>query len=611
MSDGLHCTIFVMDLQLGHLVDSALLEHVEMSSGKVSIHDLYREFAILEAQGKLKDLDMKKRRWVYAKDALPTELEDEWSSWKMLTRVCISEKAGITSLRAIKWKRCTKLAVLKLDDLSELSGNLNLKDLIRLRSLTVETSGFSPLKVSIEGLKGLKTLTYFKMVCGRGEPGANVGQLPAALKVLEVDATVVFKRDVLALCTNLVSLKLESVYTSELDLKSCTSLRKLELIKNQGLKILKLGPNLQSLNISRCSNLVEVCGLDRLVDLLSLVLIGNQKLSTLPSLTGLKRLQTLICVDLDIDEVPGLDSLVGLKSLTLSGCGRLSKLPSLTGLQYLRKLNINMLRITEIPNLRGLEQLEDIFLSGRKISKLPSLTGLKRLHKLICVDLDILEVPGLEGLVGLKSLTLKGCRRLSKLPSLTALQCLRELDILGLGITEIPNLSGLEQLQVIDASRNSQLTSLQGLGDLRALKTIDLSRCESLCRLSDMSKLTNLKVLDLRFTGVELHEEDIHILEGLQVLEPVLVASPSEDRNDRNVSTYGLDFKKRKIMYLKSEPFYDYEGWQISYKSGWEEKGLHCPVGRCIEIRDVKNIWRISGRAVKFPGTDAGCISRR
>ena len=36
-----------------------------------------------------------------------------------------------------------------------------------------------------------------------------------------------------------------------------------------------------------------------------------------------------------------------------------------------------------------------------------------------------------------------------------------------------------------------------------------------------MSKLTNLKVLDLRETRVELHEEDIHMLQGLQALEPI------------------------------------------------------------------------------------------
>ena len=347
MFDGLNCDCFVMELQLRHLVDSALLEQAEMSSGEVSIHDLYREFATLEAQGKLMALDMEERRWVYARDALPTELEEEpRSSWKKLTRVCISEtyeymkKSGITSLRTIEWKYCTNLVVLKLDFEYELSGVLNFKDLIRLRSLTVKTGGgISASKFSIEGLEGLKSLTYFKMVCGCGDRGAYVGQLPAALKVLEVDAAVVFERDVLALCTNLVSLKLRNVYTSDLDLRSCTSLQKVELTSIEALEIVRLGPSsLQSLNISGCWKLVEVCGLDRLVGLLSLVLIENRKLSKLPSLTALKRLHTLKCSCLDIDEVPGLDGLVGLKSLSLSDCRRLSKLPSLTGLQCLREL---------------------------------------------------------------------------------------------------------------------------------------------------------------------------------------------------------------------------------------------------------------------------------
>ena len=90
MFDGLNCDCFVMELQLRHLVDSALLEDVEMRFGEVSIHDLYCEFATLEAQGKLMALDVEERRWVYARDALPTELEDEpKSSWKKLTRVHI------------------------------------------------------------------------------------------------------------------------------------------------------------------------------------------------------------------------------------------------------------------------------------------------------------------------------------------------------------------------------------------------------------------------------------------------------------------------------------------------------------------------------------------
>ena len=54
-----------------------------------------------------------------------------------------------------------------------------------------------------------------------------------------------------------------------------------------------------------CLDLVDVCGLDRLLGLLSLKLVGNRKLWKLSNLSGLKRLHTLECIDLDIDEVPG------------------------------------------------------------------------------------------------------------------------------------------------------------------------------------------------------------------------------------------------------------------------------------------------------------------
>jgi len=469
-----------------------------MSSGEVSIHDLYREFATLEAQGKLKASDMEKRGWVYARDALPTEMvEEPRDSWKKLTRVCIAEtyenmnKSMITNLGTIGWKYYTHLVILKLDNLCKLSGVLNFKDLIRLRSLTVDIRGrgIFASKFSIEGLEGLKSLTYFKMHFDWDDSEAYVGQLPAALKVLEVDAAVVFERDVLALCTNLVSLKLMYVNTSDLDLRSCSSLEKVELTCIEGLEIVRLGPSLQSLHISWCMQLVRVCGPDRLVGLLSLVLINNWRLSKLPNLTGLKCLHTLKCDRSEIEEVPGLDGLVGLKSLSLREC-RLSKLPSLTGLQY----------------------LEDI-----------------------------------------------------------------------------------------DASGNGNLTSLQGLGDLRALTTINLSRCVWLRRLPDMSNLTNLKVLNLSFTRVELHEEDIHMLEGLQALEPVLVHSFLQ-----LLSIYGLDFKRHKIMCSSPEPC-SYQGWQTWKEQGWEEKDLHYPsvagylVGKGLNIQDMETIWGlIPGPATEF-----------
>ena len=145
-------------------------------------------------------------------------------------------------VRMIDWKYCTNLVVLKLDVNREFFGVWNFKDLIRLRSLTVhirEGQVFES-KLSVEGLEGLKSLTYLKVVfkfllhfnC-RG----YVGQLPAVLKVLEVEAHVVFERDFLALCTNLVSLKLNEVNTADLDLRRCASLQNVELANIHPLEI--------------------------------------------------------------------------------------------------------------------------------------------------------------------------------------------------------------------------------------------------------------------------------------------------------------------------------------------------------------------------------------
>ena len=41
-------------MELQELKDKGLLEDVDMGSGKVNMHDLYKEFAVLEAKGKLK-----------------------------------------------------------------------------------------------------------------------------------------------------------------------------------------------------------------------------------------------------------------------------------------------------------------------------------------------------------------------------------------------------------------------------------------------------------------------------------------------------------------------------------------------------------------------------
>ena len=270
------------------------------------------------------------------------------------------------------------------------------------------------------------------------------------------------------------------VQTSELDLKSCTSLEKLLLEAVEGLEVLKLGPSLQSVDISGCSSLEKV----------------------------------------ELDRNKGLEVLElgpSLQSLSITGC---SELVEVCGLH--RPLGLLSLKLG----------------ANRKLSKLSNLSGLKCLHTLECHGLDIEEVPGLDGLVGLKSLRVSDCGRLSKFPTLTRLHCLRKLIISGLGITEIPNLSGLQQLEDVDASRNRELTSLQGFGDLRAVKSIELYDCESLCRLSNMSKLTNLKWLNLRSTRVELSVVDFLMLQGLQALEAIFLRDHRYDYKGHKIVIY-------------------------------------------------------------------------
>ena len=446
MSDGLNCDCFVMELQLQHLVDCALLVHAEMGSGGLTIHDVYRKFVVLEAQGKLMVSD--KRRWVYARDGLPTEMEE-------VTRVCMER----TSRCAIKWTNCKNLVVLKLYDLSGLPEELDFEGLSQLRSLTVDRGVPSETKFTIKGLGGLKTLKYINI---HSESGAYMGRLPAALQVLRLSGSVDSQRYFvvdglnLTLCTNLVSLKFHNIYSHVLDLTRCTSLKEVELIMIHDLVYFESGPSIQSLNISYCPKLEVVNRLEHLVGLLSLVLVGNGKLHQVSN----KPVKTLQCV-------------------------------------------------------------------------------------------------------GLKSLTIRDCPDLLKLPGFTRIQCLRELDISGLGIKEIPDLRGSEQLEVINASRNRNLTRSKGLKGLRALNTLHLWDCESLHKLTVMKKLTNLKVLDLRGCRVYLGEQEFKRLEGLPALEPVLMEL-----------TYALDFKGRKILKLLSKSFGWYQGWQTCKKLGWKEKSL-------------------------------------
>ncbi|KAG0562058.1 hypothetical protein KC19_9G114400 [Ceratodon purpureus] len=408
-------------VQLQRLKDKGLLEDVDVASGAFSTHDLYREFAKLEVQGKLKGGSFQCRRFVYA-NSHPSELEMMPSGgvWENLIRVGIEEEGrdrdedcGISSLQGIQWRYCSNVVVLKVDGLMHLKGVLNLKGLSCLRSLDlydlVEPGG-------VEGLEDLNNLTYFRWFVERARSKnasrPHLGQLPGSLKVLLVERVgVTVGRDVFARCTSLCNLALGNIRAHDgIDFGRCSSLQTLALRKIEGLQELTglRTECLHSLRIRDCDDLRDVSGLEHSFRLRKLVLEGNSLLEEVLDVQKLTRLQILRIDSCDgISEVWGLDSLRQLRELKCWGLPNLSGLPSLSGLQHLHHLQ----------------------LSGCK-----ALTGLE----------------GVGDLRSLRYLDLEGCSSLVRLPELSKCTNLEELGIwetaMELGEEDIVMLSKLPQL---------------------------------------------------------------------------------------------------------------------------------------------------------------------
>ncbi|KAG0605542.1 hypothetical protein M758_9G067200 [Ceratodon purpureus] len=405
-------------VQLQRLKDKGLLEDVDVTSGEFSMHDLYREFANLEVQGKLESGSFQSRRFVYAYSH-PSELEMMPSGgvWENLIRVGIEEKTkwdkdkagGIMSLQGIQWKHCSNVVVLKLWGLEYLKGVLNLKGLNCLRSLDLRDLFALG---GVEGLDDLNNLTNFQWNSNGGIRPRHLGQLPGSLMVLRVDrvgATV--GRDVFARCTKLCNLKLEDIRAHDgIDFGQCSSLLTLDLTLIEGLQQLTglRTECLQSLKIYNCADLRDASGFEHSVGLRELIL-GPKYAS---------------------QKVPNLQKLTDLQTLEIADCGKITELRGLGSLRKLRELHCRYLRkLSELSSLSGMQQLRRLDLSG-----CDKLTGLE----------------GVGDLPSLRHLNLWGCRSLVRLPELSKCTNLEDLYIwetgMELGEEDIVMLSKLPKL---------------------------------------------------------------------------------------------------------------------------------------------------------------------
>ncbi|KAG0606381.1 hypothetical protein M758_9G136500 [Ceratodon purpureus] len=412
-------------VELQRLKDKGLLEDVDVTSGEFSTHDLYREFAKLEVQGKLKGGSFQSRRFVYGNSHIPSELEMMPSGgvWENLIRVGIEkerripdENPGISGLEGIQWRYCSNVVVLKLDGIKSLKGVLNLKGLSCLRCLECWLHKLG----GVEGLEDLVNLTYFRWFSeGVWEEDAirpHLGQLPGSVKVVQVAGVgAILERDVFARCTSLCNLRLSDIRAHNgIDFGRCSSLLTLDLCKIEGLTELTglRTECLDSVRIQDCNDLRDASGLEHSIRLRELILEGNSLLEEVldvQKLTGLQILRIGWCDG--ISEVRGLDSLRQLRELKCLFLPNLSGLPSLNGLQHLHHL-----QLSGCEGLTGLEGVGD--LPSLRVLDLWGCSSLVRLPELSkCTNLEELEIEGSAMELGEEDVAM-----LSKLPKLLPIQ---------------------------------------------------------------------------------------------------------------------------------------------------------------------------------------------
>ncbi|KAJ4719022.1 TIR-NBS-LRR disease resistance-like protein [Melia azedarach] len=249
---------------------------------------------------------------------------------------------------------------------------------------------------------------------------------------------------------------------------------------------LSLAPNLESLNLEGCTNLIEASSIQYLNKLVILNLRQCQSLNSLP--TSFEYLSRVVRLNLEncsrLDSLP--NSICKLKSLqhfNLSGCSKLERLPEEIGdLEALKELKAERTAIRKVPssiislsnlsrlslkrdveqphmnlqlphNVLGLHVLTSLKLSNCGITKLPENLGQLSSLKILILDGNNFErIPkSIIHLSNLFSLNISYCERLQSLPELPC-------DVSYMGAQYCTSMQSLGNLSILftPTSRNSQ-----------------------------------------------------------------------------------------------------------------------------------------------------------
>ena len=219
---------------------------------------------------------------------------------------------------------------------------------------------------------------------------------------------------------------------------------------------------------------------------LETLVINNQDIDSLESLSSLTELTMVEC------GLSTIEKLSGAKSLTYLNLGEntIRNLDVLSSMTTLTELNLQHNAVTSLDALAGLSNLQTLDVSYNALATLAPVASCVRLTTLLA---DNNQLTGLDGVSGLQMLTRLSVNHntLTDVSPLAVCTALTELDISNNTLTDISALSTLVNLERFVFSSN-QVTALPEWPEDCKLQVIDgaYNAVTSLDNLSKMESLT-------------------------------------------------------------------------------------------------------------------------
>jgi hypothetical protein len=383
----------------------------------------------------------------------------------------------VRALECVKWCKLTELDVRGLVELQFL-------DLHECDSITrLVVNGLTQLQYlylhmctnlnTVEGVNELKVLKHLNL----SETNAAASALAALGELTKLEQ----------LTLNIASDSDNSPQplssTSLSALKSLMLLQHLDLSYSSRITTVEVTglTCIQYLNLSSCSSLRALTGIDTLTALQYLHLRSCSSLCSELNLTGLNQLQLLNLGDCDmLTDVQGIDTLVSLRKLTLDQCSKLSTALDLTRLTALKYVSLH--GCTSLQSVTGIAQL-------------PSLSSLD-----LC-DCSAVSLPN-ESVI---TVTLAALRTLEvNLPSILSyfqklmLPALKELIVKHNEPITTVDCNSWPSLTALILRECSTLTTLQGLERLELLEKLNVRQCPQLKYIPELTCLKTLTNISIR-----------------------------------------------------------------------------------------------------------------